>query len=171
MREARICLFVFLFLVNIGVAADSKCNLSVSAARELIPRALLLKRVPGLSAGAVGCEVFARDRAFLGWVFVSDTVAPVVRGYREEIGVLVALSPQGQIMRIKLLRHMETRKSMLMIKKPFYEGFRGKNPKTPGDIDIVTGATMSSRAIVRDVMLSSRVFLELPDVKKRMARR
>ncbi len=87
----------------------------------------------------------------------SMAIAPEVRGYAGPLNVLVAVSPQGELARIRLL---ETRDTPAYIEglgqwlrrlegRPIGVPLRGHalgQPRGEGEVDVLTGATVSSEA-------------------------
>jgi Na+-translocating ferredoxin:NAD+ oxidoreductase RnfG subunit len=107
--------------------------------------------------------------ATLGWFFRSDQVAPAVRGKRGEIGVLVGISTNGTILGVQVAAHREDAKWFDRIRAPFYAAFTGCSVHGEGKRpDAVTGATVSSAAMIKDVFSSSRTVLALPAVKRHL---
>lgn len=81
-------------------------------------------------------------------------------GYGGEIEVMTGMDPEGTIRGIKILRHLETPGLGNKIEDPDFTGqFGGRNlddtrwsvKKDGGDIDQITGATISPRAVVQAV--------------------
>lgn len=100
-----------------------------------------------------------------GWVFRTDQVPPACKGKRGQIAILVALDTRAQIKEVSLLSHKEDMKYFGRIKKAFYEQFRGRQAGSDyARIDAVTQATLSSRAIIRDIMEGARNVIALPAV-------
>lgn len=102
----------------------------------------------------------------LGWVFSTDQIAPAVRGKRGEVGVWVGLAKQGTITGVKVGKHREDKKWFDKIRDPFYKAFEGKPADgSGGKPDAVTGATISSKAMINDVFGACQTVLTLPDVQ------
>jgi NosR/NirI family nitrous oxide reductase transcriptional regulator len=139
-------------------------------------------------AGATG-EPEEQERPFRHWrvvlgdggeaaVFTSADAAYEPTGYGGPINVLVLLASDGTVEKVKLLEHMETPSYMRGV-DAFLEKFRGvpaSAPLTVGeDIDAMTRATVSSKAIAEAVRLSARraaaeiYGLEVPTEEKRVA--
>lgn len=111
-------------------------------------------------------EVRGLDGKIAGWLFRTDRVPPVVRGMRGEIGVLVGVGVDGRIRAVDVLSQREDHRWFIKLQGPFYKQFE----KLPADgsgkpVDTVTGATVSSLAIVKDVMSACQTVLALPAVK------
>ena len=87
-------------------------------------------------------------------------IAITKNGWSGDIDVMVGFNPQGDIQGIRILRHLETPGLGDKIAKPkFTDLFKGRNlentnwlvKKDGGDIDQITGATISPRAVVEAV--------------------
>lgn len=101
----------------------------------------------------------------LGWVFRTDQVPPVVKGKRGEIGVMVGLGTDGLIKGVQVVETHEDAHWFSRLTPGFYAQFNGKAASRQGvKVDTVSGATVSSHAIVEDVFLSSQTVLSLPEV-------
>lgn len=90
---------------------------------------------------------------------VSTTdLPPGVKGYADEINVLVAVDKTGVIRGIEVLEHRETMSFMDRVLQSGYLGrFIGKDVRQELDIDAVTGASITARAIRDDVLAASRL--------------
>jgi hypothetical protein len=93
--------------------------------------------------------------------FNTYDVVPGIRGYAGPIRVLLALDKHGIIVGIRLLEHEETPNYVHSMEAPSYLGqFLGKSLNNPfeidGDIDGISRATVSVRALADTVRESSR---------------
>lgn len=83
----------------------------------------------------------------------------IASGYGGEINIMVGVGIESKVTGIKIIRHSETPGlGANIIKEKFYSQFRGKNintgwnlKKKGGDIDQVSGATISSAAVMKAV--------------------
>jgi Na+-translocating ferredoxin:NAD+ oxidoreductase subunit G len=78
------------------------------------------------------------------------------RGYSSEIEMMVGIDPQGKVSGVKILSQKETPGLGADVAKPgFLDQFKGKSVKdklaAKQDIDAITGATISSRAVCKGV--------------------
>jgi len=85
---------------------------------------------------------------------VTVTVKP--QGYGDKIEMLVGIDRLGKVSGVKVLNHRETAGLGANIVKPEFLGqFKGKSSKDPlepkKDIEAITGATISSRAVCNGV--------------------
>ncbi|UCF88307.1 MAG: 4Fe-4S binding protein [bacterium] len=124
-----------------------------------LPERELLAVLPGAASIEKHSEPFFHYRAFdgggteLGAVIVTDSLPPSVRGYMGEIGSAVGITADGRITLAVPLRHLETPYYMAMIDSSgLWKELAGLDLAVPfPGIDTVSGATVSSRAIIRDV--------------------
>ena len=98
----------------------------------------------------------ANDR-LIGAIIITDSIPPAVKGYLGEIGSAVGITVDGRITFAAPVRHRETPYYMEMIfGSGLLEEMGGLDLSRPfPDIDTVSGATVSSRAIIRDVQEAS----------------
>lgn len=95
-------------------------------------------------------------REVLGKDNKGTAVAVSPRGYSGPIEMMVGIDPQGKVKGLKILNQRETPGLGANIVKPgFLNQFIGKSQKDPlepkSDIDAITGATISSRAVCQGV--------------------
>lgn len=92
-----------------------------------------------------------------GIAYITTYLEPKIKGFVDEIDVLVGMDMQGKITGVKLLSHKETPSYMnTVLESNFLEGFVGlKIEKGHFDVDTVTSATISSKAILEDIYSSS----------------
>ncbi len=144
-----------------GGAVDAKARTPAWPWKKYFPLGQSLTPVGGLRSGDEAFEV--RDAAGhgLGWVFRTDRVAPSVKGFNGPIGVLVALSKEGKIIGVAVLENRETPRYFARLTDTFHRQFSGRRvTDDPKDVDAVTGATISSRAVIRDVFQSAAEVLK-----------
>lgn len=88
-------------------------------------------------------------------------------GYGGNIDIMLGIDPQGGILGIEVLSHLETPGlGAKIVEKPFKQQFVGRSlentrwgvRKDGGDIDQITGATISPRAVVKAIERGLRVF-------------
>lgn len=97
------------------------------------------------------CYTAKKGDEVVGYAIASSTTL----GYSGYIGIMVGLLPDGTIHNTSVIQHMETPGlGTKMAEKPFQPQFEGKNPATfklvvkkdGGDVDAISGATVSSAA-------------------------
>jgi len=88
-------------------------------------------------------------------------------GYGGNIDIMLGIDPQGGILGIEVLSHLETPGlGAKIVEKPFKQQFVGRSlentrwgvRKDGGDIDQITGATVSPRAVVKAIERGLCVF-------------
>ena len=91
------------------------------------------------------------------------------KGYGGDVWLMVGLLPDGSIQKISVLEHHETPGlGTKMAEAPFKDQFVGKNPSTfklkvkkdGGDVDALSGATISSRAFSQATQLASDTYMK-----------
>ncbi|MBL7857362.1 MAG: RnfABCDGE type electron transport complex subunit G [Cyclobacteriaceae bacterium] len=89
------------------------------------------------------------------------------KGYSGDIWLMVGFSMKGEILKVYVVEHRETPGlGSKMTDLKFYQQFVGKNPeqmklkvkKDGGDVDAISGATISSRAYAEAVQLAYDTF-------------
>jgi Na+-translocating ferredoxin:NAD+ oxidoreductase subunit G len=89
------------------------------------------------------------------------------KGYSGEISIMVGFNMEGEIQNIFVIEHKETPGLGSKMTAPaFVNQFLGKNPeqmklrvkKDGGDVDAITGATISSRAYAQAIQLAFDTF-------------
>ena len=119
------------------------------ASQEVLPDATTFKKE--IKKGET-IEIGLRDGKKVGEVYLVTT-----RGYSGEIKLKVGVDLEGKITGIKILESLETPGLGAKIKeRKFSEQFKGKSKnnlylkkeKSEGRIDSITGATISSSAVV-----------------------
>ncbi len=104
-----------------------------------------------------------------GWIFQTDQVPPTCKGKCGEIVLLVGLNTNRLIMGTEVIQHQETPKYFSRLKESFYRQFAQRSVEAKSsDIDTVTSATRSSKAIREEVLLGSRVITSQPEVSRQM---
>jgi len=86
--------------------------------------------------------------------FVTDQVEPELKGYSDQISLLVGLDDSGAVTGVRLIDHKETPSYMRsIVSSGFLEKLKGR--KLGADlagVDAVTGATVTSEAIREDIL-------------------
>ena len=82
----------------------------------------------------------------------TTTLCPDVKGYADVVPVKIYIK-EGKIEKIKPLRNAETPKFWALIKKDMLPKWEGMDVKkaAKAKVDAVTGATMSSKALLKNV--------------------
>jgi hypothetical protein len=125
-----------------------------------------LTSVPSQDGGEPVVQQAQVGDRVVGWVFRTDNLKPFVKGRVDQIGTLVALGADGKIKAIEVVKHREDKPWFDRLKRPFYKQFEGLaadgSDKRP---DTVATATLSSKAIVDDVLAACAEVVALPQVK------
>jgi len=81
-------------------------------------------------------------------------------GYGGEISMMIAFSPKGEVMGVKVLSHEETNGigTRVVESEEFLSAFVGKNAAQGDGIDAVAGASVSSGAVVNGVNSACNLF-------------
>lgn len=91
------------------------------------------------------------------------------KGYSGEIWLMVGFLPDGSVCKVQVLEHRETPGLGSKMDTPAFSGqFVGKNPaeanlkmkKEGGEIDAISGATISSRAYAEAIVTAHQAFLQ-----------
>lgn len=93
----------------------------------------------------------------LGVAFVTSSVKPEIRGYGGEIDVLVGMDAKGIVTGVYVISHNETAEYFGRAESDgFLKRFVGRSvDRGFDDIDAVSGATISSSAIRRDIQTAA----------------
>lgn len=103
---------------------------------------------PSLSDYPNVLEVFEgkSDGDLVGYVIKSSA-----KGYKGILEILVGIKSDGTLGGMRLVNHKETKNIGTKAEEPeFYEQFKGKTAKVPledGDLDLISGATFTSKAV------------------------
>jgi Na+-translocating ferredoxin:NAD+ oxidoreductase subunit G len=148
-------LLAYVFLLTVPrIEANAKATFE-SSLREVLPGAVTFKAVTEPEAKSRIYEGYAEEKL----IGLAVKLAP--RGYAGEIDMLVGVDPDLRVKGMKILNQRETPGLGANILKPkFIEQFIGKGMKNPlepkKDIDAITGATISTRAVSEGVKMALR---------------
>jgi len=160
MRKIIILFFIFTFLGSLAfyhlsgpeeIAED--INMEMEYLKRIFPRATdISERVGELPL----FEVYEKEE-IIGIGFFSSDVVSKEGGYGGPMNIMIGLDKSGKIVGIEILSHNETRLFMNIIKRSgFLKRFAGRDPT---EIDTITGATITSEAIIRIVNKGSQKVL------------
>lgn len=96
------------------------------------------------------------------WVCISSYAAPQVMGYAGPVTLAMRLAPEGALLDLRIVDSRET-PAYLDSLAPWLHGLAGRRlfeADALADIDAVTGATLTSAAVLQTLQLSGRVFGE-----------
>lgn len=91
----------------------------------------------------------------------TSTLCPNIKGYADAVPVKIYIKG-GKIEKIKSLRNAETPKFWALIKKEMMPKWEGMDVKkaVKAKVDAVTGATMSSKALLKNVQAGCDYYLK-----------
>jgi electron transport complex protein RnfG len=148
-------LLAYVFLLTQPVIARNAADAFAGSLREVLPGADTFKNVTAADAPHAIYEGYAGESL----VGLAVQVAP--RGYSGEVRMLVGVDRDLRVKGLKILAQRETPGLGTEILKPKFTGqFIGKGttdllePKK--DIDVITGATISTRAVSEGVKMVLR---------------
>jgi NosR/NirI family nitrous oxide reductase transcriptional regulator len=157
-KESKAVILIFSLLVFL--------NLDCECFAELVTRKDMADVLPKANAFARKTEPFPYFRGyttdggyFMGVVFLTTEVVPEESwGYRDQIATLVGVDAMGKIAGVKVLSEFESpryTKGLLESGSWFLTQFEekdaGDNFILEGDIDAITGATITSSTITRSI--------------------
>ena len=118
-----------------------------NARKELVPDAAGFEKVDGIHVETVS-EVYVSDND-------NAVITASAKGYGGPVVVMVAFTPEGTIRQIKITQQTETQGlgSKIVSDPNFQASFTGLNaePVELTDIDAISGATRSSKAVTAAV--------------------
>ncbi|MDP8256552.1 MAG: FMN-binding protein [Candidatus Alcyoniella australis] len=123
---------------------------------RLVPGTVSIERLE-----RVGTWRLSDSAGQVNYAILTTAVEPEVEGYRGPISVLIAIDSQGRISAAELLEHHETPYYInLLLEQRFIDRLVGLDLSAADpQVDMVSGATVSSQAILRDVSASSLTLL------------
>ena len=118
-------------------------------------------------------RVAGPDGHLAGVVFVTSDVPPQMEGFNGPVRLLVGLLPDGSVASASVLHHRETPGYFAMVKRGGVTAdLTGRSVTTdPESLDAVSGATITSRAIQRQVLAGGATVarkilgLKIPETK------
>jgi electron transport complex protein RnfG len=128
-----------------------------AALKGLIPEADSIKPVKDITLGGKEGKIY---KAVAGGKTIGYVVLASSKGYSSFINMLVAVDPDYKVEGIDILKHSETPGLGDQVEKDWFKGqFKGKTEEhlnvvkgeTKDDIQAISGATISSRAVTRGV--------------------
>jgi len=130
-----------------------------AARTELLPDATGFTKVEGVNVENVS-DIYATDNN------VGTVITCSSKGYGGTITVMVAFNPDDTIKQIKITEQAETAGlgSKTVSEASFQESFAGlaAAPFTVDDIDAITGATISSKAVTAAVNSAVEAYNAIP---------
>ena len=168
MSRRRYLAILLILIAAIALAASSAKSITLPSTEELIAA------VPGATSFTHELspidyyKMLDANGHTVGAAFLTSSVPPEVSGYGGEIEVLVGIDMSGRITGTKLMAHNEGPEYMQrLIGQGFFSRFLGKNAQEVAGVEAVSGATISSQAVIDDVRTAAAaVFAELSGQSK-----
>lgn len=136
-------------------------NMEFAARKELLPQAATF--VPARAEDYVFWKGLSSDKKVIGYIIKASR-----RGYSSSIETLIAVKPDFSVGAIKILAQAETPGLGTNVEKESFtkqfNNCRGEQlavRKDGGNIDAVTGATISSRAVAESVRAEIETFKQV----------
>ncbi len=169
-------LSLVLFLICVVSAATLAVTFKITEPRIIQQRRLEEKRavekvLPQAPSAIEKIEkedlVFFKAKDAEGNVFAYVVIAKR-RGYSSEIRTVVSLTPEGRIIAVEILEQKETPGIGSRIEeKDFLNQF--KNKKISEQFDTITGATISSRAVIESIKEKAQEVLKQGEISEAIA--
>ncbi len=132
-------------LTKARIIAQAKAE-EETALREVMPEGEHFEAV-NRDEDIIYYKVSNKDGKFIGVAFKASG-----KGYSSTIDTLVGMTGEGKIIAIKILNQNETPGLGARVIEPsFTEGFINKNIQGLSQVQAITGATISSRAVIDSV--------------------
>jgi NosR/NirI family nitrous oxide reductase transcriptional regulator len=147
------------FAIALAQPLDPKLE---SQLRQLFPSA---KRFSPRTGNPPHFEAFSSDPrtgadALSGLAFWTTELEPLERGYDGPIKILVGMDTKGVLAGILVVQHREPYGDRSIDRPEFAAQFKGKNIRDPfkvgGDVDAVSGASISIGSATRAIRNSAR---------------
>ncbi|MEW6075282.1 MAG: FMN-binding protein [Candidatus Omnitrophota bacterium] len=137
------------------IEAQAQENLK-SSLKEIIPEAVNFKTM-GAGSATIYYKAYGRNNEFLGAAFVAQA-----KGYSSAIETLAGIRRDGTIIAIKILSQNETPGlGSRIAQESFTAQFADKNATALLGVEAITGATISSNAVIQAVKQKSQEILVL----------
>jgi ferredoxin len=155
------CIFAALFFLYAGIAGivgmpeTSAVEVSESDLQSLLPEADKFSEKFEPSQGPAHWKAFDKKGCQIATIYLSSDICPGIRGFGGHVPLLAAVRPET-LVGIRLLPGWETPSYVTRIYHDKYlAAFRDRpasDPFAPGkDIDAITGATVTNRAVCDEV--------------------
>lgn len=134
-------------------------SVTIDSGRKINYYLVLSGPVPSVVEGVEG-SVYDSDGQLAGYIFSSEDLAPQVYGFGGKTNLAIYTDTTGRLIDFHIIRSSETPSYLEMLDK-WRELLIGRVLFAPApftDIDAVTGATVSSEAILKSLQISSQRF-------------
>ena len=157
--------------LTVGPKAQAKLERKISALKDVLPE---FNNNPVDDIKLIKSDM-AKDSIEIYTAFLNEkqtgtaVVSSSEKGYSGLIKIMVGFNPDGAIKNITVLEQKETPGLGTKMKgEKFIRQFRGKHPsnynlkvkKDQGDVDALTGATITTRAFTEATQMAYDVFVE-----------
>lgn len=121
----------------------------MASLREVVPQG---DRFEAVKSGASREELLYYKAYDKEGRFIAVAFKALGKGYSSAVETIAGMTKDGVITAIKILSHNETPGLGAKIVKPaFTAGFSNKNPGELSNVQAISGATISSRAVINSV--------------------
>jgi len=107
-------------------------------------------------------KVYESGDKITGYIFSTQDLAPQVTGFGGKINLAVYIGPAGKLINFHIVRSNETPSYLELLSRwlPTLNSRRLFQPEPFADVHAVTGATVSSKAVLAALQTSTREFAE-----------
>ncbi len=124
---------------------------------QILPGASRFAAVKAADEEIIYFKVYDKEDKLIGLAFKASG-----KGYSSTVETMAAMSPDGKITGIKIISQSETPGLGSRIAQPsFGEQFRAKNIADLNQVQAITGATISSRAVINSVEKKAKEVMEM----------
>ncbi len=167
MKRSRLTILfhLVLWVIGIGSVVWGDTLHYIESKQKQLPESKIASLIPGSnkieakSSPLPHYDVFDSGGKLSGVVFITSKVPPKVNGYGGEIPTAVGIDTKGKITGLLPLENNETPSYFNRLKETgFFQKLKGKSVVSDEleEVDVVTGATISSDALKTDIKLSGR---------------
>lgn len=115
-----------------------------SSIKELFPGAANFQSIKSKAGEDIYYKAYNQEGNFLGVAFKA-----IGKGYSSDIETLVGMTKEGKIIAIKIINQNETPGLGSRVNEPSFTGqFTGRDTQDLSGVQAITGATISSRAVI-----------------------
>ncbi|MDD4938880.1 MAG: RnfABCDGE type electron transport complex subunit G [Candidatus Omnitrophica bacterium] len=143
------------FLTKPRIIAQAQAE-EESALKEVMPEGESFEPAKKEN-GVIYYRVRDKEGKYIGAAFKASG-----KGYSSAVDTLAGMSPDGQIIAVKVLSQNETPGlGANVVEPPFTGQFAGKNIQDLEGVQAITGATISSKAVIDSVREKGKEIFEL----------
>jgi len=124
---------------------------------QILSGASRFEAIKAADGEAIYFKVYDQDNQLIGIAFKASG-----KGYSSTVETMVGMLPDGKITGIKIISQAETPGLGSRVAQPsFCEQFKNKNVQDLEQVQAITGATISSRAVINSVEKKAKEVMEL----------